>query len=81
MNKTTRLTFYKIEFQKRIRSKVKEVLRRKRLEEKVIWRKFLESQDTAWTFFFFTNLEYEKSIVNNMIFLNYANYPHLKEQD
>lgn len=80
MNKTTRLTFYKIEFQKRIRSKVKEVLRRKRLEEKVIWRKFLESQDTAWTFFF-TNLEYEKSIVNNMIFLNYANYPHLKEQD
>ena len=36
MNKTTKLTFYKIEFQKRIRSKVKEVLRRKRLEEKVI---------------------------------------------
>lgn len=77
MNKT-RLIFYKIEFQERIINQVIEVFRRKRLE-KVIWKKVLESQGIAWIFF--TNLEYENSIVNNMIFLNYANYPHLKEQD
>lgn len=77
MNKT-RLIFYKIEFQEGIINQVIEVFRRKRLE-KVIWKKVLESQGIAWIFF--TNLEYENSIVNNMIFLNYANYPHLKEQD
>lgn len=61
---------------KRIINKVIEVLR-KRL------RKLFERSFSSLRTYpeYVLGLEYEKSIVSNRIFLNYANYSYLKEQN